>query len=168
MTPTTAAPTILLVDDYLDALEVWDVYLRSVGFNVLTAADGHQAVATVEAQRPDLVVMDLNLPGLSGVEVARVLRSREETRDLPLIAVTGYSNDTETDGARQAGFDAVIGSSSRATRNFSSPRFGGSSAHRSAPNRHPPERQAAQRRVLPFKVQSSKFKGTRQSIASNR
>jgi CheY-like chemotaxis protein len=108
MTPATAAPTILLVDDYLDALEVWDVYLRSAGFNVLTAADGQQAVAMVEAQRPDLVVMDLNLPGLSGIEVARVLRSREETRDLPLIAATGYSYDTETDGGRQAGFDAVI------------------------------------------------------------
>jgi two-component system, cell cycle response regulator DivK len=100
--------TILVVDDYLDALDVWEMYLHTEGFNVLTAADGHQALATATAALPDLIVMDLDLPGLSGVEVARELRSRVATRDVPLIAATGHSDAAQLDRARQAGFDAVI------------------------------------------------------------
>jgi two-component system cell cycle response regulator DivK len=100
--------TILVVDDYLDALDVWEMYLRTEGFNVLTAADGHRALATATAALPDLIVMDLDLPGLSGIEIARDLRSRLATRHIPLIAATGHSDVAQLDRARQAGFDAVI------------------------------------------------------------
>jgi CheY-like chemotaxis protein len=101
-------PTVLVVDDYLDALDVWELYLRAEGLNVLTAAEGHQALATAAAALPDLIVMDLELPGLSGIEIASELRSRASTRDIPLIAVTGHSHLAQLDRARQAGFDVVI------------------------------------------------------------
>ena len=101
-------PTILVVDDYADALDVWRLYLGVEGFAVLTAADGHEALARATAEVPDLVVMDLKLPGLSGFDVARRLRGQPATRHIPLIAATGYSHIAHLDEARAIGFDAVI------------------------------------------------------------
>jgi len=103
-----SAPTVLVVDDYQDALQVWGLYLRSAGFDVLTAADGPDALAQAGAHHPDLVVLDLELPGLSGLQVARQLREQPETREIPLIAATGYSYAKQIEEARAAGFDAVL------------------------------------------------------------
>lgn len=101
-------PTVLIVDDYPDAIEVWEFYLRSEGFTVLTAANGQVALEKALAGRPDLVVMDLELPGLSGYEVARRLRADDGTRDIPLIAATGCSHDAQLAEARAIGFDTVL------------------------------------------------------------
>ncbi len=103
-----AASTILLVDDYPDALEVWAMYLTAVGFTVLTAADGPSALAAARESRPDLIVMDIELPGLSGLEVARTLRTEPGTQAIPLIAVTGYSQGAQIEEARRLGFGAVV------------------------------------------------------------
>ena len=100
--------TVLLVDDYRDALDVWALFLQAEGFEVLTAADGHEALAHATSVVPDMVVMDIQLPGLSGLEVARELRKSPLTRHIPLIAATGLSHATQIDEARVAGFDAVI------------------------------------------------------------
>jgi CheY-like chemotaxis protein len=100
--------TILLVDDYPDALDVWELYLCAEGFKVLTAASGQEALESATAAIPDMVVMDLQLPDVSGFDVARELRSRAATRHIPLIAATGYSHAVQLDEARQSGFDAVI------------------------------------------------------------
>jgi two-component system, cell cycle response regulator DivK len=102
------ASTILIVDDYPDALDVWELYLCSEGFRVLTAASGHEALSCAATALPDMVVLDLQLPDVSGFEVARELRSRAATRHIPLIAATGYSHALQLDEARQSGFDAVI------------------------------------------------------------
>jgi DNA-binding response OmpR family regulator len=102
------ARTILIVDDYPDALDVWEIYLRAEGFRVLTAGTGQQALATASADIPDLIVLDLDLPDLSGFEVARELRSRAATRHVPLIAATGYSHVVQQDKAIQSGFNSII------------------------------------------------------------
>lgn len=104
----TGARTILIVDDYPDALDVWEIYLHAEGYRVLTAATGQQALAAASTEIPDLVVLDLDLPDLSGFEVARELRSRAATRHIPLIAATGYSHVVQQDKALQSGFDAII------------------------------------------------------------
>ena len=101
-------PNLLIVDDYADALDVWEVYLRAEGFNVLTAADGQTAFAEAVRVKPDVIVMDLELPGKSGYEVARELKARPDTRAIPLIAATGYSHVKQLDLARASGFDAVM------------------------------------------------------------
>lgn len=101
-------PTVLIVDDYPDALDVWGLYLRGAGFTVLTAEDGPLALETATRERPDVVVMDIELPGMSGFEVARALRARPDTKHIPLIAASGYSQDQQLADARHAGFDAVI------------------------------------------------------------
>jgi len=100
--------TILLVDDYPDALDVWEIFLRAEGFHVLTAGNGFQALTLATKNRPDVIVMDLDLPDISGFEVARELRSQEDTRNIPIIAATGHSHMAQHDKARNAGFDAVV------------------------------------------------------------
>jgi two-component system, cell cycle response regulator DivK len=103
-----AAATILIVDDYPDSLDVWDLYLRASGFEVLRAEDGTEALRTACEQLPDLVVMDLELPGLSGCQVASALRKRAETRHIPLIASTGHSLPAKLEEARRSGFDLIL------------------------------------------------------------
>jgi CheY-like chemotaxis protein len=103
-----ATPTVLIVDDYADALDVWELYLRAAGFEVTTAATGPQALERATIELPDLVVMDLELPGLSGYEVAQKLRASAKTRHIPLIAATGYSHGEQLNQARKSGFDAII------------------------------------------------------------
>jgi len=104
----TLLPRLLIVDDYPDALDVWEVYLRAEGFNVLTASDGQSAFDKAVREKPDVIVMDLELPGKSGYEVARDLKARPDTCDIPLIAATGYSHVKQLDLARASGFDAVM------------------------------------------------------------
>lgn len=104
----TRRHTVLIVDDYPDALDVWEVYLHVEGFAVLTAADGRQALDLAISARPDIAVLDLDLPRLTGYEVATALRNAEATRHMPLIAATGYSQQHQIDRALQAGFDVVL------------------------------------------------------------
>lgn len=99
---------ILVVDDYADALDIWAIYLQTMGYRVSTAADGLSAVAQAGRLLPDLIVLDLELPGLSGFEAAKRLREDPATREIPLIAATGYSHARQLDLARQSGFDAVV------------------------------------------------------------
>jgi len=103
-----AARTVLLVDDYPDAVDVWAIYLTTEGFRVLTAGTGRDALAAARADAPDLVVLDLDLPDLSGFEVASELKRCAATRHIPLIAATGYSHVAQQDLARRSGFDSVI------------------------------------------------------------
>ena len=100
------AKRVLLVDDYPDVLEMWGLYLRLKGYDVDTAADGLEAVERAHEHVPDVVVLDLGLPGITGCEVAERLREAEDTADVPLIAATGYANRLAE--ARQSGFDAIV------------------------------------------------------------
>jgi CheY-like chemotaxis protein len=99
---------ILLVDDYPDALEIWSLYLRSMGYDVVEADDGVKAVAAAHAHKPDVIILDLELPGMTGFEAAVELRHSPETRHIPLIAATGYSHLKQLNQARASGFDSVI------------------------------------------------------------
>jgi CheY-like chemotaxis protein len=103
-----ATKRILLVDDYPDALEIWGLYLRALGYDVETAEDGLQAVEQAHRVSPDAIVLDLELPGISGFEVASRLRQSDDTREIPLIAATGYSHVKQINQAREAGFDSVM------------------------------------------------------------
>jgi CheY-like chemotaxis protein len=99
---------VLLVDDYPDALETWRLYLDLSGFEVVTAADGRTAVEVAHEAHPDIIVMDLELPVLSGFEAARELRAAEDTAGIPMIAATGYSHFNGLDRARLQSFDLVV------------------------------------------------------------
>ena len=99
---------ILLVDDYPDALEIWGLYLRSLGYDVATAEDGLTAVECAHRLHPDIIVLDLELPGITGFEAALRLRAAADTCNIPLIAATGYSHVKQLEQARDCGFDSIV------------------------------------------------------------
>src|SRR4029453_14334509 len=82
----SAEKHILIVDDYATPLDIWALYLPPLGYRVSTAADGAEAIAQAERLLPDLIVLDLELPRVSGFDVAKRLRANPETQFIPLIA----------------------------------------------------------------------------------
>ena len=103
-----ATTRILLVDDYPDAWEMWGLYLRSLGYEVVTAEDGLKAVEEAHRTQPDVAILDLDLPGITGFEAAVRLRAAADTAEMPLIAATCYSHPTQLDRARRCGFDSIL------------------------------------------------------------
>jgi CheY-like chemotaxis protein len=101
-------PSVLVVDDYADARDVWSAVLGAEGFVVLTAATGPEALDTAVSSHPNLIVLDLGLPGLSGIDVARALRASEDMNSVPLVALTGCSDPDELKEAEAAGFNALF------------------------------------------------------------
>jgi DNA-binding response OmpR family regulator len=87
--------TILVVDDEPRIVELARDYLEHAGFSVLTAADGPAALATVRTKGPDLVVLDLGLPGLDGLDVTRQLRQGSATAALPIVMLTARDDELD-------------------------------------------------------------------------
>ncbi len=97
---------ILVVDDNEDAASsLATLLIRVYHQDVRIARDGHEALALVEDFRPELVLLDIGMPGMDGYEVARRLRASPEFRDVPLIAVTGWGQEQDRQSSREAGFD---------------------------------------------------------------
>ncbi len=102
------APLILVVDDYEDNRIMYTEYLAFAGFRVVEAADGEEAIRKAARLRPDVVVMDLSLPGIDGWEATRVIKADERTANVPVIALTGFAMATHAKRARDAGCDDFI------------------------------------------------------------
>ena len=96
---------MLVVDDNVDGADSLARLLRMDGHSVQLAHDGPAALTAAEEFRPDAVVLDIGLPGMSGFEVARRLRGRPESRRIMLVAVTGYGREEDRVLAHEAGFD---------------------------------------------------------------
>jgi two-component system, cell cycle response regulator DivK len=101
-------PLILVVDDYQDAREMYAEYLQYSGFRVAEAKNGNEAVTQARSLKPDLILMDLSLPGMDGWEATRVLKADEETRHIPIVALTGHALAGASEGARKAGCDSFV------------------------------------------------------------
>ena len=102
------APLILVVDDYQDAREMYAEYLQFSGFRVAEARNGNEAVAQAFSLRPDLILMDLSLPGMDGWEATRVLKADDRTKHIPVVALTGHALAGASEGARRAGCDSFV------------------------------------------------------------
>ena len=101
-------PLILVVDDYQDAREMYAEYLQFSGFRVAEARNGNEAVDQAFALKPDLILMDLSLPGMDGWEATRRLKADESTRHIPIVALTGHALAGASDGAKKAGCDSFV------------------------------------------------------------
>ena len=86
---------ILLVDDEPDTLQVYSDLLSTEGYDVTTAASGDQATRLINGYRPDLILLDVMMPGKNGVEVARELSLRKDTKDIPIVLITALGPDNE-------------------------------------------------------------------------
>ena len=84
------APLLLIADDAKDTREMYGLYLSMIGYRVETACDGREAVIMARKLRPDLIVLDLEMPTLDGWSAMRVLQRRPATANIPVIILTGH------------------------------------------------------------------------------
>jgi signal transduction histidine kinase/CheY-like chemotaxis protein len=107
-TPAFERSTIVIVEDNKDAREMLRILLTQAGHDVHAAADGPSGIEMTEAADPDIVFVDIGLPGVDGYEVARRLRRRKPRKDVFLVALTGYGQPEDRRKALDAGFDTHI------------------------------------------------------------
>jgi len=99
---------ILIVDDTADTREIYSLYLTSRGFTVPTARDGLSGIDAAERLHPDVVVMDLSMPDLDGVEATRRLKADARTADIPVLILTAHPMLAVQKGALDGGADGFL------------------------------------------------------------
>lgn len=105
MMPTTR---ILVVEDNPANLALMDYLLRAFGYGVLVAKDGDQGVAVAVAEHPDLILMDLQLPTMTGFEAAKRIRAEAQMPAVPIVAVTAFAMVGDRERVLGEGFDGYI------------------------------------------------------------
>jgi two-component system cell cycle response regulator DivK len=98
---------VLVVDDDFDARLLYGRYFQYVGMSVVTAGDGLEAVSIAERALPDVIVMDISLPGIGGDEAICLIKANPRTRFIPIVAITAHGLTAENK-ARAAGCDAFL------------------------------------------------------------
>ena len=107
---TAAVPKILVVEDNVDAAASLAEYLQMFGHEVRTSGDGPEALATLDSFLPEVVLLDLGLPGMDGYELADRLRTKHPAgASLRIIAVSGADSPTDQRRSKAAGFEAHVG-----------------------------------------------------------
>jgi two-component system cell cycle response regulator DivK len=99
---------ILIVDDVPSNLKLSTLLLVREGYEVSTVSDGREALAVLERLQPRLILMDIKLPGMSGLEVTRLLKADARTRHIPIVALTSCAMNGDEQKARMAGCDGYI------------------------------------------------------------
>jgi two-component system cell cycle response regulator DivK len=100
--------SILLVDDFEDGLEMYHEYLTYRGYQVIVARNGEEAISQARLHRPDLILLDIRMPVMTGTAAMRVLRLDPSFEGIPIIALTAHALDGERVAALAAGFDELI------------------------------------------------------------
>jgi two-component system cell cycle response regulator DivK len=99
---------VLLIDDHEDNRRIVRDLLTSVGYELLEATTGEEGVAMAERERPDLILMDIQLPGFDGYEATRRIKANPALHAIPIIAVTSYALSGDDQKALAAGCDAYV------------------------------------------------------------
>jgi two-component system, cell cycle response regulator DivK len=100
--------TVLIVEDNPTNMTLAVFLLQSAGHSVLTAADAEIGLTLARGQHPDLILMDIQLPGMDGLEATVLLKRDEATRDIPVIALTALAMKGDEERIRAAGCDGYI------------------------------------------------------------
>ena len=101
--------SVLLVEDVADTREMYAEYLRHCGFNVITALSGAEALDAAREQPPDLILMDVTMPGLDGWTATRLLKNDPITRNVPVLILTAHVFAEHRAKAQEVGADGFIG-----------------------------------------------------------
>ncbi len=111
MTPSKSSEerTILIVDDEVDLLDLLKYNLEKEGFGALTAANGIAGLETARREHPDMIVLDVMMPGMDGIEVCRRLRQDATLRDTPVIMLTARTEDEDYVSGLDVGADIYLG-----------------------------------------------------------
>ena len=99
---------ILVIEDTEDNRQIIGDLLRSAGYELLEAVDGLEGVAAAEREEPDLILMDIQLPKISGIDATRMLRSETATAQTPIIAITSFALSGDDQKAKEAGATAYL------------------------------------------------------------
>jgi two-component system, cell cycle response regulator DivK len=99
---------ILVVEDQEDNRQILRDLLTSGGFDMIEAENGADAITAAEANRPDLILMDIQLPILDGYEATRRIKANPDLKSIPIIVVTSYALSGDEDKARRAGCDDYV------------------------------------------------------------
>jgi chemosensory pili system protein ChpA (sensor histidine kinase/response regulator) len=102
------APNVLVVDDSLSARRTLAQVISDAGYEPRTAVDGLDAIDAIEERMPNLILLDLEMPRMNGLELAAHLRADEKTQDIPIVMVTSRSTGKHREQAHAAGIDAFI------------------------------------------------------------
>jgi DNA-binding response OmpR family regulator len=101
-------PTILLVDDEQKVLDLITFRLQLLGYRVITAQSGEDALSLAETHKPDLIILDVTMPGLDGVTVCSHLKKSETSRGIPVLMLTARSETEDINKAMSAGADDYV------------------------------------------------------------
>jgi two-component system cell cycle response regulator DivK len=104
----TSAKTILIVEDNELNMRLFNDILQSSGYQTLQTDDGSEAVALAEEHRPDLILMDMRLPGISGMEATQIIKARDDLRHIPIVAVTASALRGDEEKILAGGCDGFI------------------------------------------------------------
>ena len=102
------AKTILIVEDNEQNMKLLVDLLGANGYRVLESVDGLDALAVAEKEMPDLVLMDIQLPQVSGIEVSKLFRAHEKLKEIPIVAVTAFASPGEAERILEAGCDTFV------------------------------------------------------------
>jgi len=108
MATPARSPLILIVDDNADSRRLYALYFETAGFRVDEAGQGFQGIDKAFKLSPDVILMDLIMPGLDGWETIRLLKGRARTRTIPIIALTGDTREDDLKLAKNAGCNALL------------------------------------------------------------
>lgn len=100
--------TVLVADDNPQILELLEAYLEPLDVTVCVAADGQKTLAAVEERQPDLILLDVMMPKLSGFEVCRILKQDPRYRDIPIVMITALNEAGDMERARECGTDDFL------------------------------------------------------------
>ena len=102
------AKTILIVEDNELNMKLFNDLLQAHGYDTLQTKDGHEAVSITEEHHPDLILMDIQLPKISGLEITKMIKEKEELKDIPVIAVTAFAMKGDEEKIMEGGCDGYI------------------------------------------------------------
>lgn len=103
-----AGETILIVEDSALNRKLVETVLQPYGYHLLTAVDGEEGVEVATREKPDLILMDVQMPKLSGYDATRILKAQPETARIPIVALTAHAMEGERERAASAGCDGYL------------------------------------------------------------
>jgi two-component system cell cycle response regulator DivK len=103
-----AGTCVLIVEDNPLNMKLFSAMVAAQGYRVLQASDGARGLDLAHRQHPDLIIMDIQLPGMSGIEVTHSLKADDDTRDIPIIATTAYALRGDEETIRASGCDGYM------------------------------------------------------------
>jgi DNA-binding response OmpR family regulator len=105
---TTAVKKILIVDDEPSIVLSLEFLMKKAGYDVVTATDGNEGLERMASERPELVILDVNMPGCNGYEVCQAIRDNPEWKDTRIVMLTAKGRDVEREKGMAMGADSYV------------------------------------------------------------